>query len=474
MTIACQVKIDNVEVTIARDSLVIDQRIEERSIADFTVIDKTASSHYKKGQPILIYDPDAALVFSGVIDTPEEKREGSGLTHFIFCADNHYLADKRIAAESYENTLAGTIVADLRTKYLDAEGVTIGEIQDGPTLKQVVVNYVRVSQAYDALAEKANFIWYIDELKKLYFIDRATNAAPWTATNLDMVRGSARLFHGNPLYRNRQYVRGARALTDEQTENRTGDGEQKSFVVGFPVARAPTIKEGDPLEEKTVGIKGLDTGKDWYWSKSDIVLTADTAPADGGAIQFIYKGEFNIIALAEDDAAIIDRQDVEGGGTGYVDDIAENTDASSIEAAFETAAKKLQKYTPMGRKFTYQTHRSGLKPGQLQPVNYPPLNLNNAEMLIEAVKIRNEGSLLTYNVTAIEGPAMGSWSRLFQQLAEARKTAIDKLNVGEESTLIILVQMSEEWGWQEAVDVDVFACSVPATTLYPEATLYPC
>ena len=472
---ASLVKIDSVEVTIARKSLLVDQRIEERSIAEFTVLDRTAANHYQKGQPVEIYDPNATLVFGGVIDTPDERREGAGLIHHIACADYHYLADKRIAAESYEDTLAGTIVADLRTKYLADEGITVGEIQDGPTIKQAVVNYVRVSEAFDALAEKANFVWYIDELKKLYFIDRATNAALWTADIDDptcFIRDSVSLSKGNPLYRNRQYIRGGRALTDEQTENRTGDGNQKSFVVGFPIAKVPTIKEN--TVEKSVGIKGLDTGKDWYWSKGDIVLTAEVAPADGVAIQFIYTGEFNIIALSSDEAGIIDRQDVEGGGTGYVDDIAEDTDASSLEAAFQTAAKKLQKFGVMGRKFTYQTHRSGLKPGQLQPVNYPPLNLNNAEMLIEAVKIRAEGKLLTYEVTAIEGPEMGSWSRLFQQLAEARKTAIDKLNVGEESILIILVEKSEEWGWQESVDVTVFACPVPSTTLYPQTTLYPC
>ncbi|MBA7564080.1 hypothetical protein ES708_05742 [subsurface metagenome] len=371
----------------------------------------------------------------------------SGIYHKIYCTDNHYLADKRIAAESYEDTLAGTIVADLRTKYLDAEGITVGEIQDGPTIKQAVVNYRRVSEALDALAEKANFIWYIDEQKRLYFIDRATNAAPWTVTNLDIIRGTARLSKGNPLYRNRQYIRGGRAETDPQVENRTGDDETVAFAMGYPLAKVPTIKED--TVEKTVGIKGLNEDKDWYWSKGDPVVTADTAPAADVAIEVTYTGEFDIIVLAEDDAAILDRQGVEGGGTGYVDDIARDPNITTREAAFETAAKKLQKYATIGRKFTFRTHRTGLQPGQLQTVNYPLLNLNNAEMLIEVVKVRGEGKLLTYEVTAIEGPAMGGWSRLFQQLAE-RVMTIDRVFVGGEGTLDILRKESEGWGWKEA------------------------
>ncbi|MBA7573625.1 hypothetical protein ES708_15423 [subsurface metagenome] len=395
----------------------------------------------------------------------------SGIYHKIYCADNHYLADKRLAAESYEDTLAGTIVADLRTKYLADEGITVGAIQDGPTLKQVVVNYKPVSLALDVLAEKANFIWYIDEQKKLYFIDRATNEAPWTVTNLDIIRGSARLSKGNPLYRNRQYIRGGRAETDPQVENRTGDGETVAFAMGYPLAKVPTITEN--TIEKTVGIKGIDTDKAWYWSKGDSVVTADTAPAVDVAIEVTYVGEFDIITLSEDGAAILDRQDVEGGGTGYVDDIARDPNLTTIEACFETAAKKLQKYATIGRKFTFRTHRTGLKPGQLQTVNYPLLNLNNAEMLLEVVKVRGEGKLLTYEVTAIEGPEMGSWSRLFQELAE-REMAIDRVFVGGEGTLLILRQVSEEWGWNEAIVKTPIACPIPLETLYPATDLYPC
>jgi len=466
------VKIDGVQVTILRNSLLIDMRIEERSIAEFTIIDKTGSNHYVKGQPVQIWDNGNHLTFGGVIDTPEETRKGSGLHHKIYCADYHYLADKRIVAKSYTNTLAGDIVKGIRTDYLNAEGVTAGTIQDGPTLKEVIANYVRASDFFDALAEKANFIWDINELKALNYLDRATNAAPWVATYLEIIRGSARMSQGNPLYRNRQYVRGGKAETSEQVENRTGDGEQDSFAMGYPLAKVPAITVVD-RGTQTVGIKGIDTGKDWYWSKGDPVVTAAVPPEDTKAIQVTYIGEFNIITLSEDEDAIIDRQTVEGGGTGYVDDIARDPNLSTIAGAFETAAKKLQRYAVMGRKFTYQTRERGIYPGMLQTVNYSPFNLSNAEMLIEAVKIRGEGKLFTYSITAIEGPEEGSWSKFFQQLVEREKT-IDRLTVGEDETLLILVQESEEWGWQEDIVVTPVACPVPATTLYPETTLYPC
>ncbi|MBA7564082.1 hypothetical protein ES708_05744 [subsurface metagenome] len=66
--------IDNVEIVLARNSLMVDQRIKERSIAEFTILDLEGSKHYQKGQPVKIYDPHGDLIFAGVIDTPEEER----------------------------------------------------------------------------------------------------------------------------------------------------------------------------------------------------------------------------------------------------------------------------------------------------------------------------------------------------------------------------------------------------------------
>src|SRR5260221_4950134 len=49
----------------------------------------------------------------------------STMIHTLACADQHYLADKRIAATSYANQTVGFMVTDLCTNYLAAEGVII-------------------------------------------------------------------------------------------------------------------------------------------------------------------------------------------------------------------------------------------------------------------------------------------------------------------------------------------------------------
>ena len=224
---------------------------------------------------------------------------------------------------------------------------------------------------------------------------------------------------------------------------------------------------------KTVGIGGIETGFEWYWNKGSNIITAEVAPGDGAVIEVTYIGEYRIIALSQDDAEILKRQTLEGGGTGFVEDIASDVEADSKEAAFETGASLLLKYCRDAQKFSFTTRRSGLKAGQFLSVNYPPLELD-IQMLIESIDIQSDGDDVIYNIVAVIGPEAESWTKFFKDIATPPPLAIDKLNIGEESSVIILVQESETWGWSESVDVTILACPVPANNLYPALDLYPC
>lgn len=464
-----QVVVDSIGYTILKDSLSIETRIEERSTASFTVIDLDNAFEFLEGFPVELYDENNVRLFGGQVDSVKSYRVGDGRYHDISCADYHYLADKRRAAVSYTDKTAGYIVADLWNTYLVPEEVLSGEIQEGPLIKEMVVNYARVSDALDVLAEKAGFIWYIDENKALYFIDRATNAAPWTFTNLKAVN-TPTLTNGNPQYRNRQYVIGT-SITEEQVEVFTGDGETKSFTVGYPIALAPTITIGEL--PASVGIKGVDVAMDFYWAKGDSVITSDIAPDAGLVVQVLYQGTYPVVVLSSDAAAILGKVDVERGGTGYVEDIADDAGTTSVDAAWELAASRLQKYCRDARRFDYQTEDSGLFPGQLQHVTYPLQGLDQ-DMLIESVSIHKDSNVFVYDVTCIEGPEMGSWSKFFKTLADQAKTIMDRINVGLGDTVVILAQTDEIEGWTEDHTEIVYACPVcgPATVCGP--TVYVC
>jgi hypothetical protein len=465
-----QIMVDSVGYTILKDSLSIETRIEERSTASFTVIDLDNEYEFSEGFPVELYNNSDVRLFGGQVDSVRSYRVGDGRFHEISCADYHYLADKRRAAVSYTDKTAGYIVADLWNTYLVPEEVLSGEIQEGPLIKEMVVNYARVSDALDVLAEKAGFIWYIDENKALYFIDRATNAAPWNFTNLKATN-TPTLTNGNPQYRNRQYVIGT-SITEEQVELFTGDGETKSFTVGYPIALVPTITIGEL--PASVGIKGVEVDKDFYWAKGDSIITSDIAPDMGLVVQVLYQGTYPVVVLSSDPGAILAKADIERSGTGYVEDIADDAGTTSVDAAWELAASRLQKYCRDSRRFDYQTETTGLFPGQLQHVTYPLLGLDD-DFLIESVLIHKDSNVFVYDVTCIEGPEMGSWSKFFKTLADQAKTIMDRINVGLGDTVVILAQADEIEGWAETHTETVYVCSTPGPALVPaNSGLYPC
>lgn len=460
MSRPASVFIDGTLVIIVAGSLNIDNRIEERSTASFVIIDLEGDDTYQNGQVVQVYDgstdtPTGTKRFTGFIETPEVVRDGSGLLHTIECKDNHYLADKRLIVKSYTDKTLAYIVNDILTDYLIAEGITAGTIQTGPTIKEAIFNYVPASQAFDALKELSGFIWYIDEDKALHFIQRDTNLAPWSLTYLQIVDGSAGLSKGNPAYRNRQYIRGGTGLTSEQTENFTGDGATVAFTVGYPIASEPTVTVD--AAPKTVGIKGLDSGKDCYWNKGDATITFATAPANATAVQIVYYGQYPLIARADSYTDIAARLAVEGG-TGIVEEMACEAQHESADAMRESASTKIKLYCQDAERFSFQTRTTGLKAGQLLTVTYSPFGFSSHKMLIESVQITEEDSThLIYSVVAITGPVLGSWSKFFSNLV----VHPDRLIKIGQALLLALLQQEETLSLTEStsIDEDEFAVS---------------
>jgi len=407
-----------------RRSISVDRRIEERSTAAFSPVDITGAVSYVRGQPIEMRDVFGAIIFSGFIDTPNKKNQ-SRVIHDISCMDNHYLADKRLVVQSYRNVTAGFMVHDIWENYLADEGVTIGDIQNGPVVAEAIFNYVKVSECYDNLKELCGtFTWIIDDLKRLYFIDRSTNLAPW---NLDgqvhrPIKDSVSLSTGNPLYRNYQYIWGGTATSDLQTSNFTGNGVLTDFALGYPLASEPvSIKENTVI--KTLGIKGIDTGKDYYWSKGDNTVAAAVAPAIGVTIQVKYYGQFPLMTYAINGAGVAARKAIEGG-TGIVEDIVREAFHETKESARQSASAKITQYCQEAESFTYKTYERGLAPGQLQSITYSPFGLVAHQMLIESVQVNPDGDLVEYTVTCITGPAMGSWSQFFSRILKRQDQSI--------------------------------------------------
>jgi hypothetical protein len=417
-----QIKVGGIDKTSLYQpgSLNISDEISGRSTAGFQLVDKTGTYHTSPGQAIEIYDNALNLIFGGMVEDPEEENPlGTNVLFLpVQCVDQQALADRWLVIETYDNQTCGFMVRDFITKYLAQEGVVAGTVQDGPTVSRAVFPYISVSKALDDLAEQAGFSWWISADKKLNFVSRDTFRAPWNVTDTSPIR-AVKVRTNKDQYRNRQYIRAGRDVTDPQQESFAGDGKRQTFVVGFGIAKVPTVTLNGVAQ--TVGIRGLDQGKQWYWSKSEKEITQEQsgiAITSADTLVVDYRGYFPILVVADSGSAISERKSVEGG-TGIYESIDDQASIDSATAALDIANGKLRKYARLSKELTFETDKAGLKAGQIINVTQSIHNINTAEFLVDKVSIseyKPDGSL-RYQVHAVDGEALGGWTNFFKALA---------------------------------------------------------
>ena len=307
-----KITIGGTEVAIRSGTLEMEDSIDERSTLSFVVLDEDGDQEYSKGQPVYLID-ELRAIFGGVVEnvyTTVKQPSGYKL-HEIECIDWHYLADKRVVAEAYEDTQPGVIVKAIVDDYLADEGVQYINASETATflqpefvslvsvdssidtfdaLKEVVFNYIPASRALDALREVTGAWWRIEPNRNLYFVEREHFEYPDTLTGSDMLHGSVSVEEGNPKYRNRQWVRGGRDVTDEQVEIKPGDGESHDFAVGFRVAQAPKVEvnlDSGGYQEESVLIKSLEERRTGTCNTDGTTVTR----TDGSQFTSIMEGK---------------------------------------------------------------------------------------------------------------------------------------------------------------------------------------
>ncbi len=453
-------------------SLRLVKALGQRSILDFTIRDAAGTYHPADGAAVELRD-GSTLLFGGKVYEPKERRIENGVPPLeitVPANDWYEITDRRLVPETYTSKTAGYIVRNIITNYLAGDGITAGTIQDGPTLDKVVFDYLSASECLDELAELTGFQWRINPDKSLDFFDRATWVAPWGITDSTAVRNVS-TGRVRDQYRNRQYIR-SDVISDTQIYSEKGDGQKTAFSVAYPVAEVPTVTV-DGIA-KTIGIRGVETGKDWYWSKNDKTISQDVGGAPLTSAQTItisYKGFYRLVTVSDSPTAITERQAAEGG-SGIYERIESKPSAETTTAALEAAEGLLRRFARITDSITYETYLTGLEPGMIQHITLPAHGLND-DFLISRVEITDPGradGLLLYRVTAVTGEAEGGWVTAFRRMAEEPKS----LSLRANEVLTRMVREDEPFTWSETVTVTINACPFPSNTTYPDSTLYPC
>jgi hypothetical protein len=171
--------------------------------------------------------------------------------------------------------------------------------------------------------------------------------------------------------------------------------------------------------EKTVGIRNLDSGKDFYWSKGEKEISQDTAGTkltSSNTLTVEYQGLYPIIVVADDPEEVAAR--------GIHEDIEQRADIDTKEAALDYADGLLRRYARIETIVSYETNEQGLKAGQIQHINLPIHDIDG-DFLLSSVRIsdpaRADGKL-TYQVQALSGESVGGWVAFFKKLVAGKQT----------------------------------------------------
>ena len=430
---AVTIEIDGVarQASILKRTLRVRRTLGARGVASFTAFARRGNSWAPEvGDPVLITDENGGVVFGGMIDEFAEEYAVNGtqerLQFDVTCVSHEAIADRFLYAGSATSTALGSVVNSIVAEKLSGESINTANVATGPTLTRVNFPWITVSQAFDELADLANYHWWMTPssvagTKCLYFKPRAAVDAPWV---IDTSASSPNCYRIRPgrhreTYRNVQLVRGGTDLTDPRVEEWKGDGETRAFLTEFPVGTVPTSVAVNGTG-KTIGIGQVETGKQFYWNKGANEIRQDsgeTVLGTGDTLLVRYEGQYPILTLAQNDGEIASRVTAEGG-SGRYESLQDDPTLDDAEAATEKARALLQRHGTIPQRIKVWTYRAGLDVGQLLAITAPEHGLAS-QYLVHDVDVRwRLKDRLTYEAEVLSGDGVGGWIQFYRKLLE--------------------------------------------------------
>lgn len=481
----------------------------QRAVLSFSLIDMNLGPgdpfiwNTLIGNKIELYE-DSVLKFGGQLDEPETRKINNHPVYGekIQCVDWHFLTDRAFINQSYPRMLISDAMKEMIDEFLAIDGLWYDSNSIKETSGQYIsINcpYVQASQAFNEMADLINWQWRIGPDKKVYFNEyTAIVGTPIIEHVSNYIPSSLRIWDDRSEYRNKQVLKDVNALTDGTIpEKATPTPDQdKSWFVRFPLNQKPTIYITDNIDNppavdmvdpREIGIGGLDVGLTFYWNKNNQVIQQDTDADDIPAGKFVvlkYVGQYKIDIIEQDDAAILERQQVEGGSGLYVN-IESGSEIEGISIAEEKADAMLERYARIATKISFSSYTIDLNVGQIIDITIPSLNVdttknedgspdtsNNQYYLVMGKKIQDVGRLLKKSYTLVDGAPVGGWIKFFSNLIKPGKD----WTIRPDAKVDIPIEEEESWEWNGTVTMKTFDCLYPRDDpggLYPSNLLYP-
>lgn len=282
------------------------------------------------------------------------------------------------------------------------------------------------AQIVDDLSKQSNF-WNKVIAGQLYFQAHTATLAPWSVYKKDTLVAGIDIANINDGYRNNQWITGGMDVIS-QPQSFVGDGTRTSFALAYPVdsISSITLVSGGANISQTVGIKGTDTGKNWYYAQGDNTIVQDTSGTpllNTQTLTVAYNGQVDISVNVKSDSEIA-RIAALDATTGIVEE-AEDAGGLNKAGMIQRASGLLSQFAVKSQQLKFTTMRSGLAVGQLISVFVSPLGIADGTFLITDIQTQWKTTLVNgsvvvqpfYTITAVAGPIVGDWTRFIANLA---------------------------------------------------------
>lgn len=442
-----KVAINGTNYAVQVDSIQWKHQIYSPSSAAFEVLDPAGNITISERAEVVIYRGSGGHFGGHVAQvTTHVLRDSSGSRrHKVRAVGYRYLAEKRLIRAVYENMLAGDIARDVVEFYLGPESVVVETISvAGPTVTRIEFPYgTTVAAALDQLAELAgDAFWEIAASvigttvrRNFNFFDIGDFGSGLTLTKANVSYGG-QVERQSPQYRNRQQLAGG-GSTGARTEIFLGDGERRSFTVGYPILKKPTVdvNTGAGYVTKTVGIKDVETGKDWYWnegSPSVVQDAAGTVLANTHKIRIVYEGRTELAIVASDTAEIAANAAIEGS-SGIVEAYDRMDWIGGATEGGEIAAAHLAIYVQKAKRFHARYRTTSFIATQIAGGTIAITNILDlpASMVVESVNatILPKANGLDLILSVVDGSALASWQVRLRQDRDLKGQTVNLIDV---------------------------------------------
>lgn len=432
---AVVVKVGGVDWTskVVLGSLKYQDALNSRDTASFTIVDDTANLDYcpEVGNEVTVIN-GPAIPFGGTVERVKIKlpdRPTDPTFIQVSAVDFSQLCDRHLVVRAYTNQTAGYILKDIVANDLLDEGITTEDyVEDGPVVAKAIFNYSSVSSAFDDIAKLVGYSWYVDSEKRLHFFSRESYTAPFSLSDSSLNFNALTVESSRQNYVNKLFVRAGQDLADQDIEYFKGDYARRTFTLTLPCGTVPTVTVDSV--SKTVGIGGLDTGKDWYWNKGQTSIYQDgeaTPLNSGNTLAVTYRGLVPIIVECLRDDEIQARQAAEGG-TGVYEDVIEDSNIETHELALEKGNAYLREKGVIRKTVSFKTFVDGLHAGQVIGIDLPKWGADGGFLIASVSGAVVLDNLMLYNVSCTDAARAYAWTDYFKALYESGRKFVVKEN----------------------------------------------